>query len=127
MAELLVHLIIVLVGGILVGLAFKDMIYAVAFGIGGIISDVIDIGLNGIQKIYLNPKDIMDTPGSGHLAIFGNSAVTWIIISLISIGIISLVYKFDKMKRETFLRWALIITLFIIAVVIHLILDVLIS
>lgn len=127
MAELLVHIMIVILGGMFVGLAFKDMLYVVAFGIGSIISDIIDIGLDGIRKISLDPKDIMDTPGSQHLAIFGNSAVTWMALSLIFLGIISLVYKFDKMEKSTFVKWGLVITFFIIAVAIHLILDVLIS
>lgn len=125
MAELLINIIIILIGGAIIGFAFKDSKYAFAFAIGNIISDFISIGLKGIKFGSLDPKVVIANEGAQHLALFGSSAINWIILSLLFLGIVYLLYKFDKIEKSTFISWFLMVTFFVVGVAVHIIVDVL--
>jgi hypothetical protein len=123
MAGLLTHVVIALIGFIIFSLSFNSWKYGLAFALGHFTPDLLDFGIAGIKQGSLNPSVIMTNPLFQPLALFGHSALNWLIIAFLFIAVMFLLYKFKKIKKSTLVSWCLMTALFILGIAVHLIID----
>jgi len=124
MPGLLTHLSVALFG-FLVFFVFRNYLYGIVFAIGHLIPDVIRFGVTGIIGGKHSFNEIIAHPLFWKLS-FTHYVITWIIVLVIIFLVIFGLYKLKKISKKGFRKWFIANIIFFIAVMIHLILDVLI-
>jgi lysylphosphatidylglycerol synthetase-like protein (DUF2156 family) len=125
MPGLLTHLIASLIGFLALSFSFKNWKYGMAFVVGQLIPDIVRFGITGLVNGTLNFGEITTKPLFWTLS-FTHYASTWVILFAGVFVLIFVLYKAKKIDKKKFKKWFTINLIFLIATIIHLILDALI-
>lgn len=123
MGGLLTHLSIATAGLLIGTFLFKNWKYGLAFFIGSLIPDLIDFGIAGIKEGSLNPAVIMTNPIFHPLAVLGHTWWHWVIFGIVVFLILFLLNQFNKLSKDKFKLFSIILIFFLVGVGGHLLID----
>jgi hypothetical protein len=125
MPGLLTHLIVSAIGFLLASLIFRNWKYGAAFVTGQLIPDVVRFGVTGLVNGTLNFGEITSKPLFWTLS-FTHYSLTWSVVFALIFVVLFCLYKSKKIKLKQFRQWFVMNLIFLTAVMIHLLLDILI-
>ena len=123
MPGVLTHLIVAVAGFLLIGFLSKWK-YGLVFIVGTIIPDAIKFGIPGIQLRTINFYTIVASKLFNQIRVYSDSFFVWIGIFVICILGGFLLFKFEKIGWKSFKNWLFLNLSFVVAVIIHLIMDI---
>jgi heme/copper-type cytochrome/quinol oxidase subunit 1 len=125
MGGVLTHVSVALIGCLIILLISKKWKLGAVFAIGQLAPDSIRFGLTGLFDEKFTFGEIVQDSLFWKLA-FTHYLITWIVVFLVIAGIIFVLHKKKKIKKEKFKEWIIADAIFLLAIIIHLIIDALI-
>jgi|WetSurMetagenome_2_1015567.scaffolds.fasta_scaffold316480_2 hypothetical protein len=122
MGGVLTHMSIALVGFLIILLISKKWKFGIAFFIGQLVPDTIRFGITGLFDDKFSFGQIVQDSLFGKLA-FTHYLITWILFFLGVFGILFFLYKKKRINKKKFKEWIIADALFLLAIIIHLIID----
>jgi hypothetical protein len=122
MGGLLTHVGIALFGFLIILAISRKWKFGIAFAIGQLAPDVIRFGLTGLLDEKFTFGEIVQDSLFWKLA-FTHYLVAWVVVFLVVAGILFVLYKKNKLKKEKFKKWVIADAVFLLAIIIHLIID----
>jgi hypothetical protein len=122
MGGLLTHVSVALFGCLIILLISKKWKLGAVFAIGQLAPDSIRFGLTGLFDKKFSFGEIVQDSLFWKLA-FTHYLITWIIVFLVIAGIIFVLHKKKKLNKKKFKEWIIADAIFLLAIIIHLIID----
>jgi prolipoprotein diacylglyceryltransferase len=122
MGGLLTHLSVALVGCLIILLFSRKLKLGIAFAVGQLAPDSIRFGITGLFDEKYTFGQIVQDGLFWELA-FTHYISTWIAVFLVVGGILFFLYKKKKLNKKKFKEWLIADAVFLLAIIIHLIID----
>lgn len=122
MPGVLSHLIVAVVGFVVVWLLFNWK-YGYGFVVGTLIPDSIKFGIPAVRLKTASFGEMMTDPFYGPLHVYTHSVWTWVVLCVFVVFVLFCLYKVKWVSWKNFRMWIFINVSFLVAIVIHLIMD----
>jgi len=124
MPGVLTHVSVAIVGALIVYFIFRKKVPALAFVVGQIIPDAIKFGIPGLKLETVSYYKILQDPLFYKLNLVTHTIWTWLILFFVILIVLFVLKKTGKLDKEKFKYWFIVNSSFLLAIVVHLILDV---